>query len=1363
MAINTINLPQPSADAVVSQELPEDASAVLNFSSSDIKGLSLGDAGELIIEFTDGGKIAITNFESFSSQGNTIQFNDGIEIDPNNVALTSSSEMIAQPAADEVNEVSLVPGQKYACAFDPANAAKVEIVDGQMILTFADGSQVVINNYSEVMAGELPAELTLADGTVVSEEELLTQVTEVAASVEEILEEVAEEAVEPDVAEQVAQVEPAAGDEANIAQQLAQIEPAAGEQAGSTSNTGFGFGSTPGDGNFDAAQAIGPLGPTALNYGIPAFDEENLQGDLSPVDDRPIIQTSSSAVDDTDLGSGPLSTSGSVSVNYGNDGPGQILPNGTVTITCNSAAGGALRTGGQDVTITQTADGYVGTITGSSPVVTVFEFTIDPTTGDYTYTQYLPLDHSDTTDDNEDICIDFGFTAIDSDGDRTSSSVRISVFDDGPTVFSQIERTVDETDMVGGKVTTTGQFVADAGQDGFDSYSLADPSTFSAGGSLAGGALTSDGNPVTVTLSGNTYTGTANGVTIFTLELNTTTGEYEFTLCGPLDHADGTDPNDSIQLNFDIQITDGDGDTASGTVTINVLDDAPEVDPVVSTVDETDLSSGTVTVTGNVDVDFGADDDGTVAGNDSFASSGSQMGGALTSNGNPVTVTFDSNTGVYTGTANGATVFTMTINADGSYSFELLGNLDHADPNDPNDIINLDFGVTVTDGEGDTATSIVRVQVKDDVPVIGDSQGDVDETNLDGGPLSYSDTIDHNFGLDLGSISLNGTGPTGVTTNGVPVVVTASGNTYTGVANGVTIFTLTVDPTTGQYTYTQFEEIDHADPNDPNDVVSLDFGVTITSGDGTTDTGTITINVADDAPIAVDDINGAEEGQLITGNVVANDDLSEDNPNTVTNVRFGGTDYPIPAGGSATITTTLGTLTMNSDGTYTYVSHNNDPDGIDQFTYTFVDNDGDSDTANLSITVTPDGQPVAVDETLAVDETNLTPGPMIFNGDVNVDFGVDNNGGTVTAIDPSLPGGFEARGSLMGGTFTSDGNPVTVTLSGNTYTGTANGVTIFTLQVNADGSYVFELLEHIDHADSTDPNDIITLDFGVTATDGDGDSADGTITIHIHDDAPVAYDDATVAVMESEVVTGNVTSNDEFGEDDPNHVVQVTFNGTDYAVPATGVISITGNYGTLVIASDGSYTYTGGSDNPDGVDTFTYVLEDFDGDQDTAEFSFTVSPDDDTPIIVTPPRKEVDETDLDGGPLTESGTISVDYGSDAPGEVNPNGDFSAAGNTGGNLTSCGHPVTVTVVGNTYTGTANGQTIFTMTINENGDYTFTQFHAIDHSNTNNANEHIDLHFGATATDSDGDTASTTATVRVRDDAPEISNKFQVVDE
>src|SRR5258707_11698199 len=51
------------------------------------------------------------------------------------------------------------------------------------------------------------------------------------------------------------------------------------------------------------------------------------------------------------------------------------------------------------------------------------------------------------------------------------------------------------------------------------------------------------------------------------------------------------------------------------------------------------------------------------------------------------------------------------------------------------------------------------------------------------------------------------------------------------------------------------------------------------------------------------------------------------------------------------ITTTLGTLTMASDGSYSYQAKANDPTGVDTFTYTIKDGDGSTSTTTLSIDV----------------------------------------------------------------------------------------------------------------------------------------------------------------------------------------------------------------------------------------------------------------------------------------------------------------------------------------------------------------------------------------------------------------------------
>ena len=240
-------------------------------------------------------------------------------------------QTIGQPQPGTTQEVTIEQGVNYVCDFDPQNAALVETKDGQMILTFADGSQVVINNYSDVVAGQLPEELTVTEAEVVETE--LTEVTQV-VDIEEPAEELAvveETEAEPEP-QQVANIEPAAGENLDaIAEQLQDIEPAAGPTAGG--NSGYGFNSSPVEVSFAAPPAIGPLGPTALQYTAPQFIPEQLQEE----DGSPTMRVSPSTLDETDLANGPISTTGDLNVNFGNDGPGTIGPNGNFSATCEVA------------------------------------------------------------------------------------------------------------------------------------------------------------------------------------------------------------------------------------------------------------------------------------------------------------------------------------------------------------------------------------------------------------------------------------------------------------------------------------------------------------------------------------------------------------------------------------------------------------------------------------------------------------------------------------------------------------------------------------------------------------------------------------------------------------------------------------------------------------------------------------------------------------------------------------------------------------------------------------------------------------------------------------------------------------------
>ncbi|NMV06330.1 VCBS domain-containing protein, partial [Vibrio parahaemolyticus] len=91
----------------------------------------------------------------------------------------------------------------------------------------------------------------------------------------------------------------------------------------------------------------------------------------------------------------------------------------------------------------------------------------------------------------------------------------------------------------------------------------------------------------------------------------------------------------------------------------------------------------------------------------------------------------------------------------------------------------------------------------------------------------------------------------------------------------------------------------------------------------------------------------------------------------------------------------------------------------------------------------------------------------------------------------------------------------TTNLDGSfTYSATAEGDAIFTLQVNPDGTYSFTLEGPIDHAVGSDS---LTLDFTIVATDFDGDTSSLVLPVTIADDVPTINDVVALTVDEDEL------------------------------------------------------------------------------------------------------------------------------------------------------------------------------------------------------------------------------------------------------
>ncbi|WP_189545999.1 Ig-like domain-containing protein, partial [Mesorhizobium sp. M2E.F.Ca.ET.209.01.1.1] len=241
-----------------------------------------------------------------------------------------------------------------------------------------------------------------------------------------------------------------------------------------------------------------------------------------------------------------------------------------------------------------------------------------------------------------------------------------------------------------------------------------------------------------------------------------------------------------------------------------------------------------------------------------------------------------------------------------------------------------------------------------------------------------SDPSEHNTGTftitspdGIGSVNINGQVISGA-------ALADSANVHVNVTTPLGMLTITgYDAGTGQvsYTYTLEHSDQHPDGNGTNSTFdNITVIVTDTDGDVSLP-GTLSVKIVDDVPTAHDDsATQAAENAAVAVDVKANDTAGADG------VDWSGVTHTVPQNGANPAT---GTLTYNSDGTFTYTPGAGEQ-GTVTFDYTIKDGDGDTSTATVTITlltdstptitVTPTGGEPAVDAQAVVDEKGLPAG-----------------------------------------------------------------------------------------------------------------------------------------------------------------------------------------------------------------------------------------------------------------------------------------------------------------------------------------------------------------------------------------------------
>ena len=925
--------------------------------------------------------------------------------------------------------------------------------------------------------------------------------------------------------------------------------------------------------------------------------------------------------------------------------------------------GGELQSQGQVVQLELASESngvrtYEGFIELDGVRITVFDVAIDaPALGEYQFNLYEQLDHTGANDDA--LTFSLPVYAVDADGDRSSitqgsntpeaAQIVIQVQDDVPTIDGVDALAVDEDDLssIGSdqsdSVLAQGSFTTTQGSDRVVSYQLES-------GTDPLNGLESQGRSISLTETVNsdgsfTYSATAEGDAIFTLQVNPD-GSYSFTLEGPIDHAVGSD---SLTLDFTIVATDFDGDTSSLVLPVTIADDVPTINDVVAlTVDEDDLSS------------VGSDQSQPTLVEGQFTTTQGSDGvvqyqldvnadplNGLQSQGQTVSIAETQNADgsyTYSATANGSAVFTLILNTDGSYSFELQGPIDHAANSDS---LTLDFSVIATDFDGDTSQIVLPVTIVDDKPTITDVDAiTVDEDDLAtiGSDQTDPISIDGNFTTTQGSdrvvgyqLDASATPVDGLTSQGVAVTLTETANgdgsfTYQATAGTESVFTLTVN-TDGSYNFTLEGPIDHAVDSDE---LTLNFPIIATDFDGDTTNATIPVTIVDDKPVITDvDAITVDEDDLASIGSDQSNPISIDGSFTTTQGSDRVVSYQLDtsatpvdgltsqgvavtltetanADGSFTYEATAGgnpvfTLTVDTDGTYNFtlegpIDHAVDSDELTlNFPIIATDFDGDTVTESIPVTIVDDVPTITAVDALSVDEDDLSGVGSDPGGDLFVEGAFTTTQGSDRVVSYQLDSTADPVAGL-----TSQGEAITLVETANgdgsfTYVATADGNPIFTLNVATDGTYDFTLQGPIDHAANSDS---LTIDFPIVATDFDGDTTTATIPITITDDAPIIDNVVPLAVDEDDLSgIGSDQSDAVFVEG-----AFTTTQGSDRVVsyqldstsdPVAGLTS-QGESVTLVETAnaDGSFTYVATADgnpvftmnvNADG--TYNFRLE----------------------------------------------------------------------------------------------------------------------------------------------------------------------------
>ena len=559
------------------------------------------------------------------------------------------------------------------------------------------------------------------------------------------------------------------------------------------------------------------------------------------------------------------------------------------------------------------------------------------------------------------------------------------------------------------------------------------------------------------------------------------------------------------------------------------------------TLSEAGLADGPITATGSLNTGAGQDGNLQVQ----FAADQSALEGlGLVSHGAPLGYTINGQT--LTASAGGATVFTLTLNNDGSYRIVWSQSLDHGQ-----DALRLPFNLEYRDSDGDLVKAPLVINLVDSNPpsfeipaipltedaftngaaVVGESSFVVKHT---ADPLLVDSLV---FSNQSGTLaSLNGSG---LASDGHPLTFefaddrTLVGYYLDGSGQRVEVLRAELNAEqqgsdlAGRVVVTLTGPLDHQG----SDTLSLGLQVSANEidGDSTSANLTLTVNDGSDPALGIDKGVALQEGgnQSIDGQLpvtVGSDRLVslnfETNQPTLVGLTSQGkaTTYEVQDNqlivkdwqGKPILTVTIGL-----DGKYSVSLTGVFDEPVETNSLNLglkvQGSDFDADKSNfgtLNITITDGALPQVAPVSLTLTEDSNWQQGQTLSGDLAITAGSDPLASiTFDANQPDLQG------------FTSGKQAVTITVADHRIEGhTPDGTLVFELTLGNDGKYSFTLHQPLDQGSA---DSLLKASF--TLLDSDGDKVHSTITVAVGDGANPTIS-AVTGTMMTEIAQGEAAA-----------------------------------------------------------------------------------------------------------------------------------------------------------------------------------------------------------------------------------------------